>query len=260
MPYFPQFGGMTTQKGYAAGLEFRTLEQITPGGKRFSRAELAAPLFQASLVYSSISDATKTALEAFFADREGQLREFTFLDPDGNLLSYSEDLTQAYWVKTNAAITPGAADPFGGTHASTVTGSAGGAAISAPFCPDGGVSGFVFCVSAWVKTATASVIRLGFDDGGAQLVDIPTGPAWRRVTATRVLASAGVPQAILEVGNQAVTVFGVQVSPLPGPGIYAKTPGGEGLRNKCRFATDDLALTAVGPDEWSARLTIRQFA
>lgn len=257
--YFPQLSsGMMVQRGYAPSLAFKTDVIDLRCGKRYSRAQWPNPLFRADLVYPSISDATKAALEAFHADREENLQEFVFLDPDGNLLSYSEDFAQAYWFKNLVTHGGAVADPFAGTAATLLTGSAGGAYVAADFCPDGDVDGFVFCLSAWVKLPAGGSVSLVFIDGGYwdQVFTLPAGQ-WKRLTFTRTITDTAVPAIAIEVGAQAAHVFGAQAVPMVGPGIYAKTPGGEGLRAKCRFASD-LEFRSISPNQWSARTSVRE--
>lgn len=69
------------------------------------------------LQYAGLSDAETGSLQQFFESCEGSLNGFTFVDPAGNLLAWSEDLTNSVWqAGPFLAVTGGVTDPLGGTQ------------------------------------------------------------------------------------------------------------------------------------------------
>jgi phage gp46-like protein len=56
--------------------------------------------------------------------KDWQGDQLLYPTPRTNELSWSEDFTNAAWIRTNVTITPGIADPQGGANASTLTASA----------------------------------------------------------------------------------------------------------------------------------------
>jgi hypothetical protein len=203
-------------------------------------------------------------LEAFFVARRGRLEDFTFLDPCGNLLSHSEDFSNAAWEKIAASVGAATVDPFGGNLARTLAGSSSNSMITAYCLPDGGASGFVLTGSVWVKSATNSSLNIGFIDSGFGVLGSTSWPIrageWTRIWHTITLATASNIRLLIggfsSWGAVSLALFGAQVVPLPGPGGYAKSPGNYGIHSKCRFDEDALTLRHIGPNQTSASIPI----
>ena len=66
-------------------------------GSTIKLADPAAEVTEWLLTYADLSDEEAAALRAFFDAAEGTLHGFTFLDPAGNLLAWSEQLDNAAW-------------------------------------------------------------------------------------------------------------------------------------------------------------------
>ena len=85
------------------------------------------------LQYAGLTDAETGSLQQFFESCEGSLNGFTFVDPAGNLLAWSEDLTNAVWQPGPLlAVTGGVADPLGGTQRFSLVNSGDGGARRQP--------------------------------------------------------------------------------------------------------------------------------
>ncbi len=70
-----------------------------------------------------------------------------------NLLTYSNDFTNAVWTKISATITAGVTDPLGGTNASTVTATAANGQVYQGISAPAGVN---YLGSMWIKRRTGS--------------------------------------------------------------------------------------------------------
>jgi hypothetical protein len=263
--YFPQINaaGLMVQRPYTATLEYQTAAADAASGRRFARTWRDSPLGRWDLQWPSITEAEAAVLEAFFVSREGRLQEFTFLDPGGNLVPASEDYAAASWERHDVTVGAAATDPFGGSRARALAGGANGM-IATVVLPDGDADGFVLCGSVWVRSASGGSLSIGFIDSGFDVLGqtthyLPAG-SWRRISHAQTIGTNS-PVRLLVGGlgtwaGATLEVFGAQVAPLPGPGGYQKTPGGDGLRAKCRFDSDALELKFVGPGQVAARLKV----
>ena len=96
-------------------------------GQSIKLADPGAELVGWQLSYAELVDAERTALEEFFSQVEGSLRTFTFLDPAGHLLAWSERPGEAVWEKGPLLSVVGA-QPYalGTSCASTLRNTGGG--------------------------------------------------------------------------------------------------------------------------------------
>jgi hypothetical protein len=110
--------------------------------------------------------------------------------PDGgrrNVLTYTEDLSNAAWSKSNATITSGVADPLGGTTAQTITTTGANGYSIQTF---NGLSGSV-TNSVWVRRRTGTgVVRFytGNAAGTQQMQSVITTD-WQRLSTSTATAS-----------------------------------------------------------------------
>lgn len=256
--YFPQLSsGVMTHRPYGQRPTFSTQIQDIPSGMRYSFAEFGAgltnfptvPLGRYDLKYASMSDADAATLAGFFASMEGQLQEFTYLDPGGNLVTASENFSDTSWTGsfTGAAAT----DPWGGTRATTCS----SVTLTTSVIPSGGVSGFILTGSVYVKPTAAGVVTIVVAGQSAN-VGAPAG-RWTRASSTITVASGSAVAMSFEI--PAGAMFGAQCAALPGPGAYRKTPGSEALRETCRFDMDDLVISKVGPNENEVSISILEY-
>ncbi len=251
--YFPQISasGVMTQLPYPVESAYLTTMVDLPTGRRYGFKWRAAPLRLFGINYSVITDAEKDVVKDFFYSAEGKFRGFKFVDPNGNLVNFSDDFSDSSWIRTSVTVGASATDPFGGNLATTLTGGVGNSFMRTIVLPAGGASGMLLTLSAWIKSASAGqTLRILFinSDTNGDLdsldVDLPQG-VWTRVHHTFTLASA-VNVGIRFGGNSSWgTVshdfFAVQCVNTPGPGPRLLTPGADGLFNLCRFDTDDFA-------------------
>src|ERR1700686_2467421 len=117
MLYFPQLtSGATGHYPISKRSVQRTIVNQMPDGRTVKHADSGASLLQWHLQSQDLADTELAVLQQFFADCEGQLNAFTFADPLGNLLSWSEALSEPAWQASSLLqISGGVADPNGGT-------------------------------------------------------------------------------------------------------------------------------------------------
>jgi hypothetical protein len=198
------------------------------------------------------------AVEVLFEAARGRLNWFTLLDPAGNLLTRSEEFSDAVWAKgPQIQLTAGTGDPFGGMAATHVV-NAGGTnqtvtqTLAAP-------GNFTYTLSVWARSAGgASVTLTASTTGGsaAQTELLTTG--WRRI---RLSTNLNAPTDSVTFGVQlnagaAVDLFGFQVDPQAASSDYKKTGATGGVIGKARFATDELSVRAQGTDVFDSLIRI----
>src|SRR6267143_4573211 len=123
MLYFPQLStGAVGQYPIQKRRLSRTVVNESWGGTRLKLADPDASAVEWILDFQTLTDSERDALEQLFVSFEGQLSDFTFLDPTDNLLCWSEKLDEAVWERNSLLqITPAIADPSGGTSASRLS-------------------------------------------------------------------------------------------------------------------------------------------
>jgi hypothetical protein len=214
--------------------------------------DAATPRFAWDVDIGPVTDAEAAQVLSFYQTRGGGYESFAFLDPMDNLLLWSEDFSQAAWVKSlpaNLSITPGVSDPFGENAAQTLANTAGTPnVVSQEVAAD--PSGITFTASVWLKSATAPVtLRLA---GGPSTTVTPAA-TWTRFMAR---GAANPLRFELEIpGGASVDVFGAQLVALPGPGNYVRTTTESGCHPACRFE-GGIEHRALGPDHNTLKLRI----
>ena len=205
------------------------------------------------LKYVNLSDNEIIALQQFFTAAEGSLNVFTFLDPTANLLSWTNQLTNVVWVKDPfLSLTPGLADPIGGSDACQVGNSGSGPqritqTLSAP-------GAYQYCFSTYGRSDQAATITLLC--GNARLACVLES-SWARLSLT----ASGDPTAEsmnfgLELPADAtINVFGFQVEPQPSPSVYKPTRIG-GVYENASFRDDVFSFTTTDVNHHSTIVTI----
>lgn len=276
MNYYPQLlNGMIAQKPYTPGKEYKTVSNDLPSGYRYSYAwrgagltgQPSGPLGRWEIPYSTLTDAEAATLESFFVSMQGRYGQFTFLDPAGNLVQNSENLSDISWTAYNAVSVSasGVADPFGGTGAQTLTSSGTNSMLATSILPAGGASGFVLCVSAWVRPQAAQTLYIGMVDSGFSTLSggiswTLAANAWKRISARITLATSSSVSMLIgglaSWSGTSIDIFGSQCVANSGPGGYASTPGNYGYHTNCQFDIDTLTLEYNGYNKTAARVVI----
>jgi hypothetical protein len=230
----------------------RTVTNTAADGSSIKLADPNGWLTEWQLRYDGLSDTDLSALQAFFTTSEGSLNGFTFVDPAGNLLEWSEDFTNAVWGPGPfLACTGGVADPLGGTGAFLLTNSGEGVqsvsqTLNVPVT-------YVYSLSIYVRAAQTTAVTLLL---GSNRAAATAGPNWSRIsftgtgdsTATSVLAG-------IELPPGAIDVFGPQVEAQAAPSAYQKSTTG-GVYQDARFGDDAFSFTTTDLNRHSATVNI----
>jgi hypothetical protein len=231
----------------------RTVVNTAADGTSVKLADAAAEETEWQLQYSELSDAELGVLRQFFANTEGSLNSFTFLDPTGNLFATSDQLGEAAWQKAPLLTAGGTiADPLGGTDAWLLSNTGAGPqslcqTLQAP-------AGYIYCFSVYARATQATTVTLL---RGTDRADRLLSSDWKRIS----FAGSGDPTAAsitfgLEVpAGGAVEVFGLQVEPQAGASSYQVSTTG-GVYPQARFRDDELSFTSTDVNQNSTTVHI----
>lgn len=275
--YYPQLLASkgTTQLPYTSKQSFETVTVDMESSQKHGYGRYGTGLsgFPSGPLWSfdhelTLTDSELATLKSFHAGRSGQLEEFIYLDPSGNLVKFSEDFSVADWEKNSVTVGSAAEDPFGGTRATTLTATSSNSNINTTVLPVGDASGFVLTGSVYVRPYTSGKsLTIGFIDSsfsvlGSKTVPIPVNWQWYRLIFTYTLATSSYIRLLIggfsTWDSYALDVFGAQCVALPAEGGYVKSPEFWGYHPKCRFDQDTIEARAVGPNQNQVSVAIKE--
>jgi len=257
--YFPQLhSGAVSQYPMSKNTVTRTISNLLEDGGTIRMSDGGAAQVSWRLTFSGLSTAEWNAIEQLFEAVQGSLSTFTFLDPTGNLLSWSEDYRQAVWtVDPLVVFGPGNPGPFSGTNGTRVTNTAQANQrfmqhISGPGC-------YQYCFSAYLRANAQQTVSLILSSSRALTERSCTvTPQWTRfiLSANLQTSDDGIAFGISLGPGASVDLFGPQVEPQPGAGKYKKTVDRSGVYTNCRFSDDSLTLSTQGLNQHSATIRL----
>ncbi len=265
MDYFPQLStGTSTQYPLKKSLTFRTITLTSEDGRVSKYADGGWRSIQWELQFAGLTSTEWTNLSNHFADAEGRLNSFPFLDGSDNLLLWSGDPSNSAWtVDPLLHLASGGADPNGGTEGAGLQNSGTtwqgiSQTLAAP-------ANFTYCFSVFARSSASAQMRLSINGNGQQLQQqMAVGVDWRRyyvsgsLPGTDKLIHFGLQ---IDQGNQ-VELFGLQAEPQMGASRYKRTTSLCGVYAACRYDQDQLILTSDRPESYATtiRLIFRESA
>lgn len=255
MLVFPQLSsGAVAQMPLKRRTEYRTLlNQSLDGNEiRVADASFVARVWQLPL--QSLSDQEWQAIQNLFAETEGQLQTFLFLEPGANLLKWSGDFTQAAWVAAGITIAGGITDPTGGAAASELTGA--GTLSQSLNIP----AAYRYAASIWARTSQAGA-SLHLSDSASQQASVAfVGDGqWRRYTLSTAWSGSSqtVVFTVVTSGAAALDIYGAQLEAQVQASAYKRTLQQSGVHPAARFGSDTLGDRATSPGQHSGVLQIK---
>lgn len=207
---------------------------------------------------SSLTDSEAEGVEDLFALSEGRLRSFTFCDPADNLLCWSEDYSNAIWVKDpSLTLVTGVADPQGGTSAVRVTNSSGAVQKMRQSVPL--PASYVLSFSIHARSSVPGILRLGGSSENLnQVRAVALSATWTRVHWGGSVSGAETPLyfGVELAAGQSVELFGAQLEPQPAMSRYKSTTSACGIYPNARFGEDHLRRVATENGRSSMRVRI----
>ena len=233
MLYFPQLlTGAIAQYPIGKTIGTRSVVNRLADNSAIRLADPDARNVQWELRFAALSDAEREALESFFHAAGGPLLAFTFLDPAGNLLRWSEDLSRDVWV------------------ADGLLQVADGRLVNAAQIEQG-IEQRV-AVQGWYHYCFSAVV----ESGAARLsVSSADGSLRSEMAAGRIWCSGSIPGAAEEIrcrieleAGAVADIRELLLQAQPMPGSYRATAGASGVYTQTRFLDERLQFAAQGPD------------
>jgi hypothetical protein len=231
----------------------RTVVNQAADGSTIKLADPLGAVTEWDLTYTDLSDAEASALLTFYVAVEGTLNGFTFLDPAGNLLAASDELNQAAWQKDPMlSLTGSVNDPLGGSVAWRLTN--GGAAEQALGQTLEAPGAYLYCLSAYVRAATASSVGLTIGGQGTQRA---VTSEWTRIAWTSNGEAQGTSvRFAIEIGSGAtVEVYGLQVEAQAAASGYKASVRG-GVYEDAHLGDDVLTITSTDVDRHAGKVRV----
>jgi hypothetical protein len=254
MTVYPQLGsGALSQFPVQKNRRVRTIVNRAADGSTIKLADPAAEVTEWLLSYTDLSDEEAAALRAFFVATEGTLNGFTFLDPTGNLLAWSDQLDNAAWQKDPLlSLTGSITDPRGGTQAWRLSNSGEAEQTASQTLAAPGK--YQYCLSAYVRAETTNSVGLTV---GSQTARRVVTREWTRIAWT-CSGDAQVTSVrfAIEIGaGDSVEVYGLQVeAQAAASGYKASTRGG--VYEDAHVVDDVLTITSTDVNRHSCTVKI----
>lgn len=259
MLWFPQLeSGSLAQYPVVKRHNARTIVNESADNWRILFADALAKQYEWDLEFRGLTQGEASRITSLFEETEGSLNSFCFLDPAGNLLSYSEDLSQSTWLKgATLMLTAGSGDPWGTTRATRIV---NGGPITQSLEQTLGVPGsYTYCFSGYFRGSGGGQIRFGWRSGANSVwQQYEIGPVWRRVHCTGAI-SGGEPSTTFHIEflpGASVDLVGLQVEGQREPSAYQRTLGLGGVYQNARFDDDSLVVTCEGIEDYTVRVGI----
>jgi hypothetical protein len=259
MLYFPQLAtGAMVQFPLSRRLIRRTVINQMPGGDLLKLDDPQAAGISWALQYRGLTEAERLALETLFLDAEGQLRTFTFLDPCGNLLRWSEDLSEAVWrVEGGLQVSISPEDPDGLRQGLRITNTTQAIQALEQKVEVPGWFGYCFSFEARAAASTRTTLSLS-NRSGTISSEHSLDPTWRVYSCSGRIDSTAEDltcRVALDPGAS-IEAFGFQLQAQPNPGVYRRTADQAGVYQATRFLDDQLQFVGSGIDDHSTELRV----
>jgi len=254
MAYFPQLlSGTGAQYPVLRRVERRTVSISAPDGSIYKMPDHGWQRVYWRLTLRNLTTEERSLLESLFKEVEGRRGSFTFLDPVGNLLAWSEDLERDAWTKDPfVELTTQVEDPMGTRRAARLRNTGPTSQEVRQTLPVAGW--FQYCLSVWARAEQGESVELFVrtaNAGEARRFKLTAN--WQRLLMPVKLDSKEelVHFGLVEPPGAVVDVFGFQAEGQWGASKYTKTTNRNGVYTEARFAQDALVVTAEGPDCYS---------
>ena len=260
MLIFPQLAsGAVAQYPFVKNRTERTVINRSEDGYFWGFADPYSAHVRWELYYEELTRVEAQTLATFFETCEGSLQSFTFLDPSANLLVFSEDQAQpAFQRNSLLQLTPGVADPFGGSHAFTLLNTSG---AFLELTQTVQIPGSVTCnFSFYARSAAPVDLSVKRNDGSTVFSKpIRTTNVWQRFSVSSTFASSTSAFCDFSLSVQpsdALQIFGFQLDAQPSPNTYLPSTSRSGVYPESRFASDELTMVATGPGLFRAKVSV----
>ncbi|MCC6585582.1 MAG: hypothetical protein IT168_02585 [Bryobacterales bacterium] len=234
-------------------LKARTITTETIEGNRAKLTDVGGATYEWLLSYRGLTREEALELKGFFSSTEGSLKPFSFIDPVGNILRFSEALSTSPWnADVGLTISSGLSDPFTGAGSSVLVNSTGMPAALRQTCPV--PSQYTYCLSFWAKGSGEPIISAGWTAGSSSVLKtIRCSEEWKRYQISGRSNRAGDATTFwveLSAGAR-VEIAGLQAEAQLEASGYRRTYAESGVFDEAHFVDDDLSVIAMARGEYS---------
>ena len=261
-PVFPQLStGALAQFPIRKSTSVHTVTNALEDGTVLAYADPNSGCLRWDLSYAALNSVEVAALQSLFDNCSGRWAPFTFIDPTGNMLGFSLDLTAAVW-QTQGLMTvqTGVSDPLGGVAAFNLTNNGQvpldfGQTINAP-------AAFKYCCSAYVQgtsaTSTTLVRKSTLEIAQDQR---EVGTAWTRIASSSQLTqdADNFVAAVRLLPGQQLALFGLQLEPQLVPSRYRATAAQGGVYPNAHWSSDQIAFVETAPGVFSTNASVEVY-
>lgn len=250
---FPQIStGAVAQYPLKKRVMRRRVLNEMPGGAVVRGSDPDSMIYEWELRYSGLSDAERAAFESFFEAVEGRLGTFVFLDPMGNLLRWSGDLSRDVWTADGMLqVADGISGPNGEAGASRLTNTGQSMQGIGQVAP--APASLRYVLSCYVRSEGGCAGELSM---GGVLAQFEARAKWQRVICTGTPGAGDEFRCGLSIeGGGVVEVYGLQLEAQPMPSPYKPTAQVSGI-HAARLGDDRVVFTAHGRDDHSLTLRV----
>jgi hypothetical protein len=249
--YFPQLrAGAAMQYPLSKELRYRTVLHDADAVSEQRSADDRAARVMWTLQLRGLNDSELAAIVGLYQQVRGSHGEFVFLDPEGNLLVHSEDLSNPTWQKTaGLSVVAAATGPAISTTGWRLTAPAGqpGEVWQARTLP----AQFHWLLSMYARADTATDLTLLLRSSfGQQTRTVTLGTAWKRYWFGGAWwpAGEGIDAGVRLPTGSTVEISALQLETQSAPSAFKATSDACGIFNEARFTNDELRVSSIAPE------------
>lgn len=246
--YFPNLNsGATAQYPIRRTTRYRTVVNANDLTTTIRASDPGARRIAWWLRYQGLADNEVAALTGLFQEVKGPLGSFTFVDPEANLLTQSENLTHVFWQKSaGLGMVSAATAPDSASQSFRLIASPGQPAEISQTLPV--PASYRWVLSAYLRADQPTDASLFLRSSlGEHSKTVNVGAQWQRYSfGGQFWNSTDGMDAGLRIGGGAVieaTAFQLECQATPSR--YQRTETNRGIYPNARFSQDSLHVTTL---------------
>ena len=236
---FPQLrSGAVSSYPVQKKLRFRTVLNVTPGKEQIRYFDPGFQECEWVLSYESLEDDELNTLANFFDRCQGQLRSFTFCEPDANLLQWSERLTDAPWQADPLLVVDFCGNATFRLKNTSQTWAGLSQVASVP-------RDYELCFALQTHSRSRTSVRLSVESGRVSTYDAVSTNDWQDTWVAHQSDDIAARCRIEIPAGAELEVRMPRLSPQRFPGSYRRTDTNSGLSHSARFASDSIRVATT---------------
>ena len=247
---FPQLrSGAIASYPLQKNLRYRTVVNEVPGKHQVRYFDPGSQECEWVLSYEDLDDEELSTLAGFFERCQGQLRSFTFCEPDANLLQWSERLAEAPWQADPLLVVETSDDATFRVKNAGQTWAGLSQVASVP-------PAYELCFAMQTYSRSRIAVRLSMESGRILTRDTISVAEWQDAWVADQSSDTTARCRIEIPAGAEIEVRMLRLCPQRFPASYKRTYEDSGLSHTTRFAIDSLrvATNRVGSHNLSLRV------